>query len=66
MACLEFIAGRMLCENIRFFLDKCRFKGMNIIYMESKGLFERNFIVNGESDDLEMIRKSINEWVKDA
>lgn len=62
MAHMTFTAGRMLCGNIRDFLDQCKFKGMDIDYIESSGWIERDFTIKGSNDDVLKVHASLESW----
>lgn len=62
MASMNFTAGRLLCGEVRSFLDKCKFKGMDIEYLESSGWLERDFTIKGSDNDILAIHKSLKKW----
>ncbi len=62
---MTFTAGRFLCGKIRSFLDSCKFKGMEIDYIESSGFLQREFTIKGVDRDMLEISKSLHNWAKD-
>ena len=62
MARFRFTAGRLLCGNVRTFLKKAKFFGYDIDFIESDGLFEREFIVKGSDQDIKSVATSIIDW----
>ena len=62
MASMTFTAGRMLCGKVRDFLDQCKFKGMDIDYIESSGWIQREFTIKGSNDDVRTIHASLKNW----
>lgn len=62
---IEFTVGRLACGPIHRFLEKCKFKGLKIEFMESSGFLQRNFIVKGDAYTLNSIAHSIKEWSKE-
>jgi hypothetical protein len=65
MATFTFTAGRFLHGKVREFLNHCKFKGMDIDYLESSGFIERDFTIKGSDEDVAYIRASIGWWIKD-
>lgn len=65
MASMNFIAGRLLCGRIRNFLDRCKFEGIQIDYIESKGWFNREFTIKGSAQNIVQINACIEKWAKD-
>ena len=63
MITISFIVGRLLCGNVRDFLKKCQFQGMNIKWIESTGMIERSFSIKGSCEDMTKIKKSLQEWI---
>ncbi len=59
---MTFTAGRMLCGKVRSFLDSCKFKGLDIDYLESSGWFERDFTVRGSAKDVLTVQTDLKEW----
>jgi len=56
---LTFEIGRLYISSFRDFLNKCKFDGMNIEFIEGGGWFSREFHIKGESSDLEHIKKEV-------
>ena len=63
-ATLTYDIGRLLCGRIRSYLNKCKFKGMKIDYYESKGFFEREFVIKGDYDDVLQVKRDIDNWAR--
>ena len=57
-----YVAGRMLCGTLREYLDECKFKGMDIDYLEGKGWIERKFTIKGSDADVKRVGETINRW----
>lgn len=55
MKTITYTVGRLLCGEVRDFLNSLAFKGFDISYHESKGFIEREFIIKGEKEDLRKI-----------
>jgi len=62
MACLTFTAGRLACGQVRDFLDSCKFKGMSIDYIESRGWVQRDFTIKGSDKDILTVHASLKSW----
>ena len=56
--------GRLLCGQVRHFLKTCRFKGIDIMFLESDGWIERDFIISGTSEDLKVVKRSLDVWME--
>ena len=65
MAHIKLTVGRLLCGEVRYFLDSCKFKGMDIEYLESSGWVQREFIVKGSDQAILSINSSLVKWVKE-
>lgn len=52
---LEVEVGVLVRNDIRNFLERCKFKGLDFKYQESKYLLESKFIVKGNTDDVREI-----------
>jgi len=64
MAQFSFQAGRLLCGTVRDYLNKCKWEGKNIDFLESSGFFEREFTIKGDLDDVTEILEDLREWKK--
>ncbi len=64
MGSVNLTVGRMLCGQVRDFLESCKFKGMDIEYLESSGWLERDFTVKGSNDDIIAVHQSFKDWMK--
>jgi len=62
MCTIELTAGRMLCGKIRNFLNRCKFEGMNIEFIESSGWITRDFVIKGDAADMNTIKGSLDIW----
>ncbi len=51
--------GRLLCGQVREYLEDCVFRGAPIKYRESKGFLEREFTFTGEPEAVDQILNSI-------
>ena len=57
MNCHEtFTVGRLLCKTVRQNLDKAKFMGRNLDYIESKGWLESEFTVRGDEAAIRAVR----------
>ena len=63
MRTIEIEVGRLLCGKVRDFLNKCKFKGMNIEFNESSGFIERDFTIRGDDNDIALVKSSLDNWV---
>jgi hypothetical protein len=55
-------AGISFRGKIRHALNECKFRGMNIIFLEEKSLFESKFLVTGEESDLRIILNNLRKY----
>jgi hypothetical protein len=62
MANMTITVGRMLCGKVRLFLDQCKFKGMDVDYLESSGWVERDFTIKGSDKDVLSVHASLKDW----
>jgi len=62
MSTISFTAGRLLCRPIRKGLERMKFQGLDIQWMESGGLIEREFTVKGADSQLRIVKKAIEAW----
>ena len=65
MKTFSFTCGILLCSKVRDFLKKCAFMGMSIEWIEGSGWIERDFLIKGSETDIDKIKKSIYQWVKE-
>lgn len=63
MRTIEIEVGRLLCGKVRDFLNKCKFKGMDIQFNESSGFIERDFTIRGADNDIALVKASLDNWV---
>ena len=63
MYCKEYDVGRLYCSDVRTYLERCKFKGLDIQYMESSGFLSRTFIVKGEGEDFDKVTGQLSAWV---
>lgn len=64
MSLITIEVGRLLCGELRDYLNKQKFKGLNISWIESTGMIEREFLIKGNNDDLSVIKKDFDKWMK--
>ena len=64
MKTITFTAGRLVCRHVRYFLEKCQFKGMDVTYMESSGWIEREFTIKGPDNDINHISQALSAYAK--
>lgn len=60
----EIEVGRLLCGEVRDFLKRCQFKGVNIQWIESSGLIERTFCIKGSQNDVAVIQDALEKYSK--
>jgi len=65
MANTSITVGRLLCGTVRGYLDKCKFKGMDVDYIESGGWIEREFVIKGSNEDIIKIHAALKAWGSD-
>ena len=65
MTSATFTIGRMLCRQVRDFLDKCKFRGLDIEYIESSGWIDREFTIKGSANDIAHINQSLANWARE-
>lgn len=63
MTRIELQAGILLCGRLRDYLNKCKFKGMQIEYFEGSGWFKRDFVIRGKDSDIEIIDRDLKHWI---
>ena len=56
--------GRLLCGEVRHFLKTCQFKGIDIMFLESDGGIERDFVISGKTEDLKIVKRSLDSWME--
>jgi len=61
MASVTFTVGRLLCSKVRRYLERQAFQ-TNIKYMETSGLFQRDFIIDGTDEEVLVVLNDINNW----
>ena len=59
---IKFTVGILICRWFRNFLKECQFLGINIVFLESTGILERDFIIRGNHDDISKISKIIKDF----
>lgn len=64
MRIIEIEVGRLLCGRVRDFLNKCKFKGMDIQFNESSGFIERCFTIRGADNDIALVKSSLYKWAQ--
>ena len=64
MRTLTFTTGRFVCGHVRDFLNQCKFKGMDVDYMESSGWIERTFTIRGSDNDIEHVSQTLQAYAK--
>ncbi len=62
MMTFEITVGRLLCRHIREYLEKCKFKGYEIEWIESSGFIEREFVIKGDPIHVEPVAKDLERW----
>jgi len=48
--------GILLCSQVRNFLNKCKFDGMDINFIESSGFISKEFYIKGKEIDILKIK----------
>ena len=64
MASTTFTVGRLFCSNVRRYLEKVAFLG-NIKYMETSGIFQRDFIISGTEQEVLNVLTDLNNWINE-
>lgn len=59
---LEFSAGRLLCGQIRSYLDKQCFLNEKVSYFEGPGLVSRDFAVKGPASVIAKISRDLDSY----
>ena len=62
MKTITFVAGRLLCGQIRSYLQKRQFCGAKIEWFEGSGLVQRDWAVKGDEQDIDAVEKDIREY----
>jgi len=52
MGSVVITAGRLLCSDVRDYLESRKFLGADIKWIEGKGFFERDFTVKGDDEEI--------------
>ena len=63
---IEFECGRLLCAGLREYLNRCKFLGMDISYMEGPGFLSRTFIIKGDRVDIAKVRAHLEACAERA
>lgn len=63
-ASMKMEIGRLLCGQVRDFLNSCKFNGMDIDYIEGSGILSKTFTVKGNAHDMVIVHRSLVEWSK--
>lgn len=62
MATLE--VGRLYWGEIRFFFKKMQLKGYDVEFIESDGIVDKEFTYRAKPDDMAILRRYFNDWIK--
>lgn len=62
---LTFIAGRLLCGQIREYLEARKFEGYTIRWREGRGWFEREWIIRGDPEDVRKVQRDLKKWSRE-
>lgn len=62
---ISFVAGRMLCGEIRDYLKRIEFHGVPIRWYEGKGWFERTFEIVGPASDITNINNDLRRFIQE-
>lgn len=65
MGHMSLSVGRLLCRPLRDHLNQEKFMGYKIDFIESKGMFERTFVIRGDDNDLVRIKGNIDRWSRE-
>src|SRR5271157_1576759 len=55
--------GLFYRKQMRNFLKKCKWEGANFDYFESKNVFDSDFAIKGDYDDILQIKNTILRWL---
>lgn len=64
MANFTVTVGRLMARQVRDYLDSCKFREMDIDYIESFGFFQRDFTIKGSIEDVIEVRRTLAEWAR--
>ena len=62
MAHFTYEVGRLYCGEVRNFLNKCKFQGLDIDFIEGSGWLSREFTVKGSDEAISRVYKCIEDW----
>ena len=62
MKSMNYEVGILLCGEMRDFLNRCKFNGAHIEYLESSGWIARTFTIKGTGKDLTLIKQALEEF----
>ena len=54
--------GRLRCQEVRDFLNECKFKGMDIEYYEGGGIVSHDFLIKGSCIDVFKLHKILKSY----
>lgn len=63
-ASFSFVAGILLCNQIRNYLRALKFTGADIEVLEGSGWLERRWTIRGDHNDVTKAYNEIAAWVK--
>lgn len=56
--------GVLLWNTVRDYLNKMKFYGLDIEWIESSGFVEREFVIRGPKEQMDIVNKDLQEWVR--
>jgi len=59
---LEFTVGRLLCRPVREYLERRKFMGWDIDWLEGRGLVQRDWIVRGPCAAVDAVRRDLEHY----
>jgi len=54
--------GKLHCGKLRNFLNECKFDGLDIDFIESKGFLSNDFLIKGDDEDMQKVYDSIEDF----
>jgi hypothetical protein len=64
MMYFQVTVGRLLCGEVRGFLDAAKWVGHDIEWQESPGWIERTFTVKGNPESVRWVMQRLEHWRK--
>lgn len=62
VASVEIVAGRLVLNEIRYILQQAKLKYPGLDFVESGGLIEHKFAVRGRLNDIDCIKRELDNY----